>query len=107
MGYGTLAQCVLSIKRGRLFVVSKAHGMVTTAEFSGGRVAEPFEPGLKLRVPDPSRFFEGSEGLVYFLSDDLNSFSTSHHLALSHHNAERSKRPWHTSTKFAVPPTPC
>jgi hypothetical protein len=37
-----------------------------------------FEVVLIFRVADPSRFFEGSEGLVHFLSDDLDSFSTSH-----------------------------
>ena len=37
------------------------------------RVGQP----LNFRVPAPSGFFEGAEGLVYFLFDDSDSFSKS------------------------------
>jgi hypothetical protein len=36
-----------------------------------GRAGQP----LNFRVAAPARFFEGAEDLVYFSSDDLDSFS--------------------------------
>jgi hypothetical protein len=45
-----------------------------------GRVACPRRVGqaLNFRVADPSRFFEVSEGLIYFSSEDLDSLCPKH-----------------------------
>jgi hypothetical protein len=47
---------------------------------AGGKA---FEVGLIFRVAAPSRVFEGAERLIYFLSDDLDSFFILHQLVCS------------------------